>query len=139
ELEHYGVDNQSTSPGAKGARGRRNSPSVYHAAGQFSNFWDGRASTVEEQAKGPILNPGEMAMPSAGAVVSVLQNIPGYVTAFRTAFPSDASPLNYDNVGRAIGAFERRLVTPSRWDRYLGGDHAALTADEVTGLKLFTD
>ncbi|HEX3766716.1 MAG TPA: cytochrome c peroxidase [Kofleriaceae bacterium] len=138
-LDHYGVDNESTSSGAKGARGHRNSPSVYNAAGQVACFWDGRAGNVEEQAKGPILNPGEMAMPDAKAVVAVLQGIPGYVAAFRTAFPGDASPVSYDNLGRAIGAFERKLVTPSRWDRYLAGDHAALTAPEVAGLKLFTD
>jgi cytochrome c peroxidase len=138
-LAHYGVDNEPTSVGAKGARGRRNSPSVYNAAGHFTCFWDGRAGNIEEQAKGPILNPGEMAMPDAKSVVTVLQGIPGYVTAFHTAFPQDASPVSYDNVGRAIGAFERKLVTPSRWDRYLAGDHTALSAKEVTGLKLFTD
>jgi cytochrome c peroxidase len=139
KLDRYGVDNETTSSGAKGARGSRNSPSVYHAAGHFVSFWDGRAATVEEQAKGPILNPIEMAMPNADAVVGVLQAIPGYVAAFRAAFPGDAQAVSYDNLGRAIGAFERRLVTPARWDRYLAGDHAALSGDEVAGLKLFTD
>jgi cytochrome c peroxidase len=139
KLDHYGVDGEQTSPGAKGARGRRNSPTVYHAAGHFTAFWDGRAASVEQQAKGPILNPGEMAMRDADSVVAVLQGIPGYVTAFKAAFPEDTTPVNYDNVGRAIGAFERNLVTPSRWDRYLAGDKKALTTGEVAGLKLFTD
>lgn len=138
-LDKFGVDNEPTSVGAKGARGRRNSPTVMNAAGHFTAFWDGRASTVEEQAKGPILNPAEMAMTDAASVVAVLAKIPGYVAAFRAAFPGDANPVNYDNVGRAIGAFERGLVTPSRWDKYLAGDRNALTAKEVTGLKLFTD
>jgi cytochrome c peroxidase len=138
-LDQFGVDNEPTSVGAKGQRGRRNSPTVFNAAGHFTSFWDGRAGNVEEQAKGPILNPAEMAMPDAAAVVTVLQKIPGYAAAFRDAFPGEASPITYDNVGRAIGAFERKLVTPSRWDRYLAGDHRALTAEEVTGLKLFTD
>jgi cytochrome c peroxidase len=138
-LDKFGVDNQATSVGAKGVRGRRNSPSVFNAAGHFTAFWDGRAGNVEEQAKGPILNPAEMGMPDAASVVAVLQKIPGYVTAFQAAFPEDKSPLTYDNVGRAIGAFERSLVTPSRWDNYLAGDRAALTAQEITGLKLFTD
>jgi cytochrome c peroxidase len=138
-LEHYGVDNEATSVGAKGVRGRRNSPSVYNAAGHFTCFWDGRAGNIEEQAKGPILNPAEMAMPDPRAVIAVLQAIPGYLTAFHAAFPNEVSPVSYDNVGRAIGAFERKLVTPSRWDRYLAGDHAALAEKEVAGLKLFTD
>jgi cytochrome c peroxidase len=137
-LDTYGVDNEPTSVGAKGQRGRRNSPTVYHAAGHFTAFWDGRAASVEEQAKGPILNPAEMAMPNGDAVVARLRQIPVYVEAFRAAFPGDAS-LTYDNVGRAIGAFERNLVTPSRWDQYLAGNKRALTAPEVAGLKLFTD
>jgi len=131
----YGVEGA----GAKGARGRRNSPTVYHAAGHFTAFWDGRASSVEEQAKGPILNPAEMAMPDGDAVVARLRQIPGYVESFRAAFPGEASPITYDNLGRAIGAFERNLVTPSRWDQYLAGNKRALTAPEVAGLKLFTD
>jgi cytochrome c peroxidase len=138
-LDHFGVDNEPTSVGAKGARGRRNSPTVFNAAGHFTAFWDGRAGNVEEQAKGPILNPSEMAMTDAPAVVAVLQKIPGYVTAFHAAFPGDAAAVSYENVGRAIGAFERSLVTPSRWDKYLAGDRAALSAKEITGLKLFTD
>jgi cytochrome c peroxidase len=139
QLDHFGVDNQPTSVGAKGVRGRRNSPTVFHAAGHFTSFWDGRAGNVEEQAKGPILNPAEMAMPDAASVVAVLQKLPGYVTAFRAAFPGEAAPLTYDNVGRAIGAFERKLTTPSRWDRYLQGDRMALTDPELRGFKLFTD
>jgi cytochrome c peroxidase len=138
-LDHFGVDNQTTSIGAKGARGRRNSPTVYNAAGHFTAFWDGRAGNVEEQAKGPILNPAEMAMPDAPTVVALLQKIPGYVTAFQAAFPDSNPPVNYENVGRAIGAFERSLVTPSRWDKYLAGDRSALSGQEITGLKLFTD
>jgi len=137
-LDQYGVDRKPTSTGAKGQRGHRNSPSVYHAAGAFTNFWDGRAANVEEQAKGPILNPSEMAMGSPGEVIATLATIPGYVAAFRAAFPGSPA-ISYDNIGRAIGAFERRLVTPSRWDRYLAGDHSVLAAQEITGLKLFTD
>jgi cytochrome c peroxidase len=129
----------TASVGAKSARGRRNSPTVFHAAGHFTAFWDGRAASVEEQAKGPILNPAEMAMPDAASVVARLEKLPGYVTAFRAAFPDDATPLSYDNLGRAIGAFERNLVTPSRWDKYLAGNKPALTSQEIAGFKLFTD
>ena len=139
DLEHYGVDGRPTSIGADGKMGRRNSPTVYFAAGHIRSFWDGRAATVEDQAKMPITNPEEMAMPDGASVVAVLQGIPGYRLAFEAAFPSVADPLTYDNMAAAIGAFERRLVTPSRWDRYLAGDHAALTAHEIAGLQLFTD
>jgi cytochrome c peroxidase len=138
-LTAYGVDGEATSPGDRGQRGGRNSPTVYNAAGYFAQFWDGRAPTVEEQAKGPILNPIEMAMPNAAAVVSRLRAIPGYAPVFAQAFPGEATPITYDNVGRAIGAFERGLTTPSRWDRYLTGDKAALTSAEMEGLKLFTN
>ncbi len=139
ELESYGVDREPTSVGAKGKRGTRNSPSVYHAALGFSQFWDGRSPHVEAQAKGPILNAAEMAMPSSDAVVARLRQVPGYVDAFGRAFPGEARPLSYDNVANAIGAFERGLVTPSRWDDFLRGNEAALSDAEVEGLKVFTD
>jgi cytochrome c peroxidase len=137
-LDTYGVDHRPTSLGVGGLTGSRNAPSVYNAAGHLSQFWDGRAPTVEEQAKGPILNPVEMAMPSSEAVIDRLRAIPEYRAAFIAAFPGELDPLTYDNVGRAIGAFERRLVTPSRWDAYLAGDVMALTPEERAGLEVFT-
>ena len=136
-LAEFGVDGKVVSLGHRGQKGSRNSPTVYNAAGHFSQFWDGRAADVEEQAKGPVLNPVEMAMPSEKAVVAVLQSIPGYVTAFAKAFPDDKNPLSYDNMARAIGAFERRLTTPAAWDRFLKGDKAALSSAERAGFKEF--
>jgi cytochrome c peroxidase len=138
-LTNYGSDGAQTSLGAAGQRGTRNSPTVYHAAGLFAAFWDGRAANVEEQATLPILNPKEMAMPDAAAVVERLQAIPGYVQAFERAFPGEERPLSFQNLGRAIGAFERKLVTSSRWDDYVGGNNAALTATEINGLRAFTN
>ncbi len=137
KLDAYGVDNEATSPGHKKQRGGRNSPTVYNAAGHVAQFWDGRAATVEEQAKGPILNPVEMAMKDAPSVVRVLKSIPGYAPLFKAAFPKDPDPITYDNLARAIGAFERQLTTPSRWDKYLAGDDAALTAQEKAGFAKF--
>lgn len=139
KLDQYGVDGEATSPGDHGQRGARNSPTVYNAAGYFVQFWDGRAPDVEQQAKGPILNPKEMAMPSPEAVVARLKGISGYRELFSKAFPGVVEPISYDNVGVAIGAFERRLVTPARWDKYLLGDKQALRADELEGLKVFTN
>jgi cytochrome c peroxidase len=136
-LDNFGVDNEPTSPGHKGARGDRNSPTVYNAALHIAQFWDGRAADVEEQAKGPILNPVEMAMASDVAVLDVLRSIPGYVEAFATAFPGEAEPISYDNMARAIGAFERNLTTRDRLDAFLGGDLAALNEQERRGLETF--
>lgn len=136
-LNAYGADGRPVSYGDAGHTGARNSPTVYNAAGQAHQFWDGRAASVEEQAKGPILNPAEMAMPEPAAVLEHLQALPAYRAAFRAAFPGDPNPITYDNVGRAIGAFERGLVTPARWDRLLAGDKSALTPQEVRGARAF--
>ena len=138
-LDAYGVDGQATSSGHRGQRGRRNSPTVFNAAGQIAQFWDGRAVDVEQQAMVPILDPTEMAMVSPAAVTAILQSIPGYVEAFARVFPGSPEPIDQTNITRAIGAFERRLVTRSRWDRFLDGDRAALSAAEIEGLKLFAD
>jgi cytochrome c peroxidase len=136
-LTQYGVDNEPTSDGHKGQKGTRNSPTVYNAALHFAQFWDGRAADVEEQAKGPVLNPVEMAMKSDKAVIAVLKSMPEYVAAFRQAFPADKDPVTYDNMGKAIGAFERKLMTPARWDKFLKGDPTALTAEEKAGFHTF--
>ncbi len=136
-LTQYGVDNQATSNGHKGQKGDRNSPTVYNASLHFVQFWDGRAKNVEEQAKGPVLNPVEMAMTSEKQVITVLKSMPEYVDAFKKAFPDGRDPVTYDNMGKAIGAFERNLITPSRWDKFLKGDQAALTAEEKAGFNTF--
>lgn len=136
-LDKWGVDNEPTSPGHKGARGDRNSPTVYNAALHLAQFWDGRAEDVEEQAKGPILNPVEMAMADEDTVIRTLKSIPGYHDLFKAAFPGDEEPITYENMAIAIGAFERTLVTPSRWDTYLKGDASALSTEELEGAKLY--
>jgi cytochrome c peroxidase len=136
-LDTYGVDHRPVSLGVRGQLGERNAPTVFNAAGHVAQFWDGRAPTVEEQAKGPILNPVEMGMPDGDAVVARIKAIAGYRTAFAAAFPGEADPVTYDNLARAIGAFERLLVTPSRWDAFQAGDHDALTPAERQGLQTF--
>ncbi|MCA9598676.1 MAG: cytochrome-c peroxidase [Myxococcales bacterium] len=139
DLEKFGVDGKPVSEGHKGQKGGRNGPTVYNAAGQFVQFWDGRAADVEEQAKGPVTNPVEMAMPADKDVLAVINSIPEYVDAFKKAFPDDKTAVSFDNFGKAIGAFERKLVTPSRWDKFIGGDASALTDEEKRGAKLFMD
>jgi cytochrome c peroxidase len=137
QLDKYGVDNQPTSEGHKGQRGDRNSPTVYNAATHFVQFWDGRAANVEEQAAGPVMNPVEMAMKSEADVVATLSSMPEYVDAFAKAFPGEKQPISLANMAKAIGAFERMLVTPSRWDKFLKGDAAALTDEEKQGFNAF--
>jgi cytochrome c peroxidase len=136
-LNGYGADGRRVSFGHKGQEGSRNSNTVYNAAGQVAQFWDGRSPNVEDQAKGPILNPAEMGMPGEAAVLEHLKMSATYRVTFAAAFPGESNPITYDNVGRAIGAFERGLVTPSRWDAYLKGDTAALTVQEKRGARTF--
>ena len=136
-LDAYGAESTSVSTGHKNQKGNRNAPTVYNAAGHFVQFWDGRAPTVEEQAKGPITNPVEMAMPSKAAPVQMITSMPEYVVLFKTAFPNDKDPVTYDNMALAIGAFERGLVTPSRWDAFIEGDQSALTDAEKSGFNTF--
>lgn len=136
-LDAYGADSKRVSTGHKNQQGNRNAPTVYNAAGHFVQFWDGRAPTVEEQAKGPITNPVEMAMPSGDAAVQVIKSMPEYVALFREAFPYEKDPVTYNNMGLAIGAFERGLVTPARWDAFLEGKQSALTNAEKAGFNTF--
>ncbi len=138
-LDKYGVDGQPTSDGHKGQTGNRNAPTVYNAAGHLAQFWDGRAADVEEQAKGPIMNPIEMAMDSEDNVLVVLKSMPEYVEAFKAAFPGEKDPVTYDNLAKAIGAFERGLATPSRWDKFLAGDQNALSNDEKAGFNAYAE
>jgi cytochrome c peroxidase len=137
DLGRYGVDGKPFSTGHKKQLGGRNSPSVYNAGDSVAQFWDGRASSLEEQAKGPMLNPMEMAMPDGEGVVAIVTSVPGYAPLFAKAFPGQAKPISFDTIAMAIGAFERTLVTPSRFDRYLAGADTALTAKEKAGLQAF--
>jgi len=139
DLQTYGVDNDPTSDGVGGQKGDRNSPTVLNAAFHFTQFWDGRAKDVEEQAGGPILNPIEMAMPDQEAVINRLAAIKGYQEMFAAAFPGEEQPVNYKNLEKAIGAFERKLITPSRFDEYLMGYEEALNNEEKKGLQTFMD
>jgi cytochrome c peroxidase len=81
-----------------------------------------------------------MAMPDEKAVVAELRKVKWYEEQFKKAFPeAKGDPITMDNLAKAIGAFERKLVTPSRWDKFLGGDKNALTSAEKVGFKKFTE
>ncbi|MCC7390289.1 MAG: c-type cytochrome [Phycisphaerales bacterium] len=139
KLDNYGVDSLPTSPGHDGTLGGRNSPTVYNAAAHVAQFWDGREADVEAQAKGPVLNPVEHGLEDGAQVEEIIKSIPGYAPLFAEAFPGEEDPITFDNFARAIGAFERKLVTKGRWDSWLAGEGAALTGQEKAGLDLFIE
>jgi len=125
-------------PRARGFQGAllpRNSPTVLNAAYNTSQFWDGRAATLDEQCKGPLLAPAEMNMLDEKHLVDRLNSIPGYRQDFQAIFGATPS---LDNVARSIAAFERTLVTPgSRFDHYAASDKNALTEQEKRGMIVF--
>lgn len=131
-----GEDNRPHSAGVGGQLGGRSAPTVWNAAFQTVQFWDGRAKSLEEQAKGPLTNPIEMAMENHKLVVSRIQSIVGYQVTFKKVFP-EKDPITIDNVAKAIASYERTLITPrSPVDRYLEGDKKALNKLQVRGMEL---
>lgn len=134
---NMGVDNEPTSPGAKGERGGRNSPTSVNAGFHIAQFWDGRAPDLKAQAKGPILNPGEMGMPDEETVMTKLSGMPEYPKMFRAAFPTENKVMTYDNLAEAIAAFERTLISKDRFDTFQNGDLTALNEQELRGLESF--
>ena len=131
-----GTDNRPVSVGVMGKKGGRSAPTVWNSAFLTAQFWDGRAATLEDQAKGPILNPIEMGMPNEKEVVNRINEIPGYVAQFKTVF-GGKEPVTYDNIAKAIAAFERTLITTSSpFDRYIKGDKSALNKQAKNGMKL---
>lgn len=134
-----GADEGPTSKGAWGSFGRRNSPTVINAGFQAFQFWDGRASDLAEQAKGPIIDSVEMAMSSPSEAMANLRKLDGYEDAFRRAFPGDSEPFTFDRLGEAIASFERTLVAPGRFDTFLDGQTDAINLVEKRGLTKFID
>ena len=137
-LATAGVDNLPTSQGHKGQFGGRNSPTALNAALLGMQFWDGRAADVEEQAGGPLVNPVEMANDSQEAAAAKIAKIPEYQELFKTAFPEDGA-VSFKNITTALGAFERTLLTPTKWDDYLKGNVNALSEQERKGVRAFMD
>ena len=137
-LATAGVDNMPTSAGHKSQFGARNSPTALNAALLGSQFWDGRAADVEEQAGGPLLNPVEMANATEADATAKIAGIPEYQEKFKAAFPEDGA-VSFKNITTALGAFERTLLTPTRWDDYLKGNVSALSEQERKGVRAFMD
>lgn len=133
-----GVDHLKVSIGALGNLGERNAPSTWNAGLHVAQFWDGRAKTLAQQAKFPIFNAKEMAMNSESQVIKRL-NQKGYLTDFKNAFPSQASPINSENVSQALAAFQRTLISKDRFDEYLAGNKNAINESEKAGLLVFIE
>ena len=134
-LDTGGVDNKQYSEGVGGQFGGVNAPTVYNAAYNFVQFWDGRAGTLAEQAAGPPLNPVEMACESFDQIIDKLAEDKDFVSAFNEVY---ADGLSEKNITDAIQEFEKTLLTPnSRFDRYLKGQKDAITENEIAGYELF--
>ena len=135
----YGTDGLAKAIGVKDRLNPRNSPTVLNAAEQFVVHWRGDRANVEDQATKALIGPPSFGEPDFAAAMAKLEAIPEYAAMFRAAFPEEKNPITQDNWGKAIGAYERTLLTPSPFDAYLAGDAKALSAKAETGLKKFMD
>ena len=119
----HGGDGRPVGVGIHGQRGGRGSPTVWNSAFMTVQFWDGRAATLEDQAKGPLTNSIEMGMTSHDLVIERIRQIPGYISAFKKAFPKDKDPVSTDNLAKAIATYERTLITPNApFDKFIKGN-----------------
>lgn len=114
-----------------------NSPTVLNSVFNSAQFWDGRAAHLADQAQGPIQASPEMAA-TPDLVEARIKSMPEYVSMFKKAYGDDVK-IDFPLVATTIGIFERTLVTPSRFDKFLQGDESALNAEEKSGLRLFMD
>ena len=133
-----GDDNKPTAIGIKGKKNPHhiNAPTVFNAALQSSQFWDARAKTLEEQAKGPLISPFEMDITPKEAVKNI-SSVEYYREKFDKIFAKDKKPLSFKNIRYAIAVFEKTLLTRSRFDKFLEGDNHALNDREKEGFSLF--
>jgi cytochrome c peroxidase len=136
KLEEGGDDNLPTAIGFHGRANpfHLNSPTVLNAALAQAQFWDGRAKDVEEQAGAPVQAPFEMNM-TPDEVEKRLNSDPQYVTKFKALFPEDR--ITFENIRKAIGAYERTLLTRGAYDRFLEGDNDAISSQAKRGMTLF--
>jgi cytochrome c peroxidase len=133
---HAFAEPRPVSLGVGGAKGTRNAPTVLNAAFLQEQFWDGRAPTLEEQSKGPLVNPVEMAMPDHAAVEKKVQALPEYAPLFESAFGDEK--VTIDRIAQAIASFERTLITlEAPIDRFIAGDTKAISAAAQRGWELF--
>lgn len=135
----YAADGLKKSIGNNCRVNPRNAPTIFNAAAQISSHWIGNRTGVEDQAKQAVIGPPSFGMPSYDSVEKELKAIKGYDLLFKRAFPDDKNPVTVDNFAKAIGTFERTLVTPAPFDAFMKGNKTALHGDEKTGLQKFID
>jgi cytochrome c peroxidase len=135
----YAADGLKKAVGHDCKENPRNDPTVFNAASQISEHWIGNRTSVEDQAKQAVIGPPAFGMPSYDAVEKVLRSYKEYNDLFKAAFPSDKEPVTVDNFAKAVGAFERTLITPAPFDAFLKGAKDAITAQQKRGLGLFMD
>ena len=135
----YAADGLRKSIGNNCKVNPRNAPTILNAAGQISAHWIGNRTDVEDQARQSVVGPPSFGNPSYEAVEKKLKEIKGYGGLFEKAFPGETNPITVDNLAKAIGAFERTLVTPSQFDSFLKGDIAALNGHEKKGLRTYIE
>ena len=129
------ADAKPVAEGIDGRRGARNTPTILNAMFNASQFWDGRADSLDAQAVMPLVNPDEMGNRSLEEVVARLRKISEYTTQFEKVFNR---PVTIEDVGKAIASFERTLVSGnSAFDRYIAGDRSAMSEAALRGLGLF--
>lgn len=136
--EEAGADVDAVSYGVDERAGRRNAPTVFNAGLKRHLFWDGRASTLDDQVWGPLFAPDEMGA-SRESVLHLIRSDATLRDRFAEAFPLDDDPLRIERLAEAIASYEAQLLTPTRVDAFLAGDEGALDASEVRGLELFQD
>lgn len=133
-----GDDSRPNSVGVGGQTGGRGAPTVWNSAFHSTQFWDGRANTLEDQAIGPMTNPIEMGMKDHDLVMKRIRKMDGYKAMFNKAFGDDR--VTIDQAAKAIAAYERTLITPnSPFDNYVKGNKKALNKDQMKGMNLFAD
>jgi cytochrome c peroxidase len=131
------TDQLKTSEGIKDQLGHRNAPTTLNVVLLQTVFLDGRSPTLENQAKQPIINPIEMGMPDGQAAVNAIKDDAEYQAAFQKAY---GRQVNYDDIGRAIAAFERTLIfVDSPFRRFLNGDEDAISPEAKEGWKLYNE
>ena len=129
------TDQLAVSKGIGGQFGKRNAPTTLNVALLQTLFWDGRSPTLDHQARQPILNPVEMGMADEAAAMKAISDDPQYQKMFQEAYGRE---MNYEDLGRAIGAFERTLVfMDSPFQRFLASDHGSISAAARAGFELF--